>query len=387
MIIKNPLVWDESYLPERILYREEALSREKQFLSSLLKKRPRTENLLCVGDYGTGKTVCTRYVLSEIESKTKKEGILFKYFYINCAEYSQAGKSVTVGRIITRCLKNEGYKIYPTLPIEFKLGLLENFSKKLDSLIIFLDEVDYYLSHKRNDFETLAYIISRSLPNASLVLATNKFWIYDYLNDGLDSRVQDTFSKRLKVISFGDYTEDELFGILLDRAKIGFEKGSYSRDVLEYIAYLSYQNGWRARGVINIARRAAELAESKGEDIITYDHADEIVNEWPKNEFAEIIKRLDPPALNILQYLVRKGGKAKEGEILDWFKEKAPEVSLKAGRSRATFYNALSRLKGMEIVESKVMGKGRGKGQYALLEIKGAYFDLMKEAIEEIIKA
>lgn len=65
-------------------------------------------------------------------------------------------------------------------------------------------------------------------------------------------------------MSFGDYTEEELYGILLDRARVGFYEGSYLDEVLRYIAHISYVNGWRARGVINIARSAAELAEARG---------------------------------------------------------------------------------------------------------------------------
>ena len=86
------------------------------------------------------------------------------------------------------------------------------------------------------------------------------------------------------MVSFSDYTEDELFGILLDRAKIGFEEGTYTEDALDYIAHLSFINGWRARGIINIARDAAELADEMDDKMIEIRYIDEIAEIVPQKE-------------------------------------------------------------------------------------------------------
>jgi len=380
VIIKNREVWEETYVPERILYRDEAISKLNYFLKPALEGG-RAYNILCVGDYGTGKTVCVRYVVRDLERKA--DG--FKSYYINCAEYARERKSITVGRIITQCLREDGIRVYLTLPYEVKLDMFKKHILKYKSVVFILDEVDYYLSNKRNDFETFAYISSRLLPNTALVLITNKFWVTDYLFKSLDIRVQDTFSRRLRVVSFGDYTEDELYGILLDRARIGFYEGSYSDEVLRYIAHISYVNGWRARGVINIARSAAELAEARGEDSIKTVHVDEVANILPREELKEVIKRLDPPALNILNYLrIRK--EALEQEVLEWFKSRSPKLGVRIGTSRSTFYSALSRLRGMGLVRSEVRGRGRGKGRYAVLRIVEDYYDLVEESLNELLK-
>ena len=379
MILKKREIWEESYIPSRILYRGDPLSKIDYFLKPVLSKG-RAHNILCIGDYGTGKTVSVKFTTQAFNSKLKDN---FKSYYINCAEYTREKKTVTLGRIITQCLREDNIKVYSTLPHEIKLSMFKTHIQNFDSTVFVLDEIDYYLVDKKNDFEAFAYLVSRSLPNTSLLLITNKFWVPDYLSEEIDTRVQDTFSKRLRIVSFSDYTEDELFGILLDRAKIGFEEGSYTEDVLDYIAHLSFLNGWRARGVINIARDAAELADEKGDKTIEFKHIDEIAEIVPQKELKEIIKKLDPPALNILLFLIKRKGQGIEKEALEWFKKQSNEEGIPSGRSRTTFYNALSRLKGMELVESEIKGRGRGMGRYAILYIQERHFQLVKEALLE----
>lgn len=347
------------------------------------REQGRAHNILCVGDYGTGKTVSVRYTLRDMAEEVK-EG--FRYYYINCAEYAKEKKAVTLGRIMTHCLKEEKFKVYATLPHEIKLNMFKTLVQSFNSVIFVLDEVDYYLAEKKNDFETLAYLVSRTLPNASVILITNKVWVPDYLADDIDTRVQDTFSKRLRVVAFGDYTDDELFGILLDRAKIGFVEETYTEEVLDYIAHLSFINGWRARGVINIACDAAEFADERRDLVLEHKHVDEVAEILPQKELREIIKRLDPPALNILLYLARNRGTAVEGDVFTWFSTKSEEEGAYGGRSRTTFYNALSRLKGMEIITSEIKGRGRGMGRYAILRIPEKQYQLVKDSFGELFE-
>jgi Cdc6-like AAA superfamily ATPase len=87
--------------------------------------------------------------------------------------------------------------------------------------------------------------------------------------------------------------------------------------VLDYIAHLSFINGWRARGIINIARDAAELADEMNDKMIEIRHIDEIAEIAPQKELKEIIKKLDPPALNILLFLLQRNGKGIEEDALD----------------------------------------------------------------------
>lgn len=385
MVLKNREVWEETYIPSRILYRDECLSKLEYFLKPALEGG-RAHNTLCIGDYGTGKTASARFVIQNLASRARKKEIRFKSYYLNCAELAKSRKSTTVGRIITQCLREDGLRIYPTLPHEMKLEMLKKHVINYDSVVFVLDEIDYYLSNKKNDFETLAYLVTRSLPNTSMILITNKFWVSDYLSEELDSRVQDTFTRRLRAVSFGDYTEEELYGILADRARIGLEEGSYYPETLDYIAHLSFVNGWRARGVMNITRDAAELADEMGDEMITEKHVDKVADTMPEKEFKEVIRRLDPPTVNILFYLVNRKGEAKEPEVLDWFVEKSPKIGISSGRSRTTFYTSLSRLKGMELVESEVRGRGRGKGRYAILRIQKPRLQLIRDVINELVE-
>jgi Cdc6-like AAA superfamily ATPase len=249
---------------------------------------------------------------------------------------------------------------------------------------LILDEVDLYLSQKRNDFQSLAYIISRSLPGTSLILISNKFWVPHNLQE-LDQRVVDTFTRKLSTIAFNEYSIAELYGILADRAKIGLCENSYDEDILEYISEISFDRGLRARGVIDITREAALLSEREGKDKIDFSHINKASDISYEQELKKIIKTLDPPAIIVLGLLLNKGGSGVEKELFEEFKEKAKN-SFNDSISRATFYNVLSRLKGMEIIRSEI--KGRGKNRRAILHVNEEYSSIaeagIKEAIEEI---
>jgi Cdc6-related protein, AAA superfamily ATPase len=103
MIIKQDNVWDEMYIPERILFRSEQLKKVEDNLQGVFR-HGRARNILCIGDYGTGKTACIRYVLNQTEKKTAEKDISFKSHYFNCANFTQSEKSVTVSRIISDIL-------------------------------------------------------------------------------------------------------------------------------------------------------------------------------------------------------------------------------------------------------------------------------------------
>jgi cell division control protein 6 len=385
MVLKNIQVWKEAYIPARIVDREESKEKISYFLEPVLRKGV-AHNMLCVGDYGTGKTATIRFSIEQLSIEARKLGINFKPFYFNCGEISRPGKTTTAGKIITGFLREDRIRVYPTLPHEIKIELLKKQIKNYDSVIFILDEVDYYLSQKRNDFETFAYLATRSLPNTSIILITNKFWTHDYLSKKVDARIQDTLTRRLKVISFGDYTEDDLFEILLDRAQIGLEDGCYSKEILQYIAHTTYFSGARARGVIDITKEAALLADKRSDKKLTKIHVDEITNIIPEKETKEIIKKLDPPALNILHYIMENRSSPLERDVLNWFKGKSPKLGLTSASSRTAFYLALSRLKGMDLVVSDIIGRGKGKGKYAILRIPKEVLPLVKDAIDEVLQ-
>jgi cell division control protein 6 len=383
MIIKQNDVWDETYLPEKILFRSEQLERIEYNLQGIFKYgRPR--NILCLGDYGTGKTACVRYVLKQMEDKTAEKDISFKVHYFNCANFTQFGRSITVNSIISDILLNNNIKgIYSTLSWDIKFDKFKNYIRNFTSFVLILDEVDLYLSQKRNDFQNLAYIISRSLPGTSLLLISNKFWVPYFLQE-LDPRVVDTFTRRLTTIAFNEYSVEELYGILADRSKIGLYDGSYDENILEYISEISFERGLRARGIIDITREAALLAEKDDLDRIDFLHVNKAANISYEQELKKIIKTLDPPAVVILGLILNNGGTVVEKEIFEEFKKRTENGEDNSGISRATFFNVVSRLKGMEIIRSEI--KGKGKSRRAILHINEEYSSIAEAGIREAIE-
>jgi Cdc6-like AAA superfamily ATPase len=206
------------------------------------------------------------------------------------------------------------------------------------------------------------------------------------LNEKIDPRVRDTFTRTLKIISFGDYTEDELYGILLSRAYDGFVETAYRSTTLRYIAHLCFNNGWRARGVISIARDAGLTAEMEGKNCIEDWMVDKVVMIRPEQELTKIISSLDPPTLNILHYLDIRDSWVAEGEVLAWMQSKEKDLNLLTGTSKTTFYTSIGRLKGMEIIESELIGRGRAKGTFARVRIIPKYRKVVKDALQTVRK-
>lgn len=375
-IITQNNVWEENYVPEKPLYREDIIDT----LYHLLNQRG--AKVLCLGEYGTGKTCCVRHLLGKIK---------FPSTYISCASFKQSGKSITLNRILTILLRDTGYreKVYPTLPFEFKLEMLRDFSARYDKYVLVIDEVDYYITPRNNDFESFLYLISRNVPKINCVLITNKLWIRDSM-EKLDPRVVDSFVRRMHSLAFRDYTKEELYGILKQRAKIGFREGSYSDDVLDLIARLSYANGLRARGVITMAKKAANIAVREESDIILMEHVDMAFEDIMSQteEIAEVVKGLDPASLNILYILMENKGKAREVDVRRKFMDLNEELPFGSGRSRRTFFNSVARMKGMEIIgsEIKVEKTGKTPRRYGVLSIYNEAYSLVKVVLEDLLK-
>ena len=383
MIIKEIRVWDEIYVPDKILFRREQLGRLDECLQGAFKYG-RASNALCIGDFGVGKTASIRYILKQAGKEAREKDIHFKYYYFNCADFAQTGKSITLNRIVSNILQEEGIKgIYPTLPWEVKFEKFKNLIRNFNSTVLVLDEIDFYLHQKGNDFQTLAYIFSRSLSGTSLILISNKFWVPHFLQN-LDTRVVDTFTKRMRTIAFNEYSVDELYGILGARAVMGLYEGSYDEEVLDYIARISFERGLRARGLIDITREAAMLAERERSNKIKFSHVNKVSSLTYEQELKKIIKTFDPPAINVLLLLINRGGHGIEREIFEEFEQKSEKDGFISSISRATFYNALSRLKGMEIIRSELKGKGRYRR--AILHVNEDYFDIVKKGVKEAIE-
>jgi Cdc6-like AAA superfamily ATPase len=223
-------------------------------------------------------------------------------------------------------------------------------------LILVLDEVDKLIERKDSGYEELFYTLSRTVDNVAVILLTNRVSLETSLLSNLDSRTQDTF--RLTRIEFGDYDAAELGSILTDRCRIGLNCNAYDSGIIASIAKIAFERGIRARGVIDLTRKAAEISESRGHGIITLEDVRKAEIESSHDRDFEIVQRLPPPHRSILGYVLIHSPTSKVAS--DWFHTYAAKFGF--GQSPTAFHSYTKDLDTLGLMRKEKYSLGRGRG-------------------------
>ena len=122
-------------------------------------------------------------------------------------------------------------------------------------LIVVLDEVDVV-----KDLDDLIYTLTRinsdiKAGGLTIIGISNKISFKESLDPRSLSSLYET------EIVFSSYNANELFEILIERAKIAFREGVVSDEILRYIAATATKEGGDARFSLKILSRAGELSE------------------------------------------------------------------------------------------------------------------------------
>ncbi len=240
-IIANEEVLLPDYVPDAVLYRHPELQAISDAIKPMLKKK-RGHNLFIHGPSGTGKTVCIRYLLRQLDEHSST----VLPVYVNCwKDYTQMAVYNRIAEKMMLPLPRRGLatdEIFDRI-----VSYMRNYEKPV---LVVLDEIDGLKSRE------LLYALGRT----DDVL----FGVIGLSNDremvaGLDARVRS--SLRFSTMEFREYSEDQLFGIIRDRAERGLVPGSFSERILRKMA--SAAGGGSARVAIEILWKSAKIAEKK----------------------------------------------------------------------------------------------------------------------------
>lgn len=341
-IFLNKRVFQLDYVPKRILHRDKQINRIESILADFTNDvRPR--NILCVGDFGTGKTVVVRSVCSSPPSNCTA-------LYVNCAEEN------TQSRIIRTILRHLSVPVKPGFPRDHYLQLFKDQMAHQTYVILILDEVDKFVERKDSDFNEFFYTLSRSIDNLVAILLTNRVSFESNLLINLDSRVKDTF--RFERVEFGDYNAPELMDMLRDRCQMGLNHATYDKEIIAVMGRISYERGLRARGIIDLARKAAEIAEAKGHSKIEIEDVHQASTELSHESEMEIVQKLPPIHRAILGKILLDS--PSSSSVFDWYQKIAPRYGI--GQSLTIFHTYLKELETLGLVIKEKKGLGRGKG-------------------------
>ncbi|MFI5449047.1 MAG: Cdc6/Cdc18 family protein [Candidatus Bathyarchaeia archaeon] len=341
-IFSDKRVFQLEYVPDRILHRDVQIAKIRGILADL-DRGVRPRHMLGVGDFGTGKTAVVRSICRNLPPGVSVS-------YVNCSEQN------TENRVIRNVLRDLNVPVKLGFPSDHYLQLFKESVGGISSLILIMDEVDKLIERKDSNYEELFYTLGRSVTNVVVILLTNRVSLETTLLSNLDSRVRDTF--RLERIEFGDYDALELGSILTDRCRIGLNDNSYDAGIIASIARIAFKQGMRARGIIDLTRKAGEIAESHGHETITFEDVRVAEMESSQDREMEIIHRLPPPHRVILAYVFVNS--PKSNAAYDWFRTYASEHGF--GQSPVTFHGYVKELETMGLMRKEKHGRGRGRG-------------------------
>lgn len=376
LIFKDKKVLFSSFVPDKILHRDNELMQLSSILAPSLRGY-KPSNIFLYGGVGTGKTVCVKQVLfqlNEIAKKNKTNTI--KTFYINCKLKRVAD---TEYRLLAQLLDNLNITVPDTgLPTDVLYRRFFNeIDKKNQIIIIVLDEIDALVRKIGDDFLYNLTRAEMNKGNISLIGITNNL----VFSSELDARVKSSLGE--EEIIFKPYNAVQLKDILRQRAEMGFYRVSES--VINKCAALAAQEHGDARRALDLLRVAGEIAERNGESEVREEHVDLAEEKINLDCATETIKSLPRQSQAILYAILKlhenNNKEILTGDIFSKYKEICMRNNLRVLTQRRVS-DLLNELEMFGIISAKVISKGRyGRTREISLNLNDDVLGYVKRSI------
>jgi cell division control protein 6 len=352
-IFRNREALRHDFIPENLPHREDHIRYLGEIFAPALTG-PLCSNVLIYGKTGTGKTAVMKFVLNRLAQKAKDVGSSVKVSFVNCR------------------LAGTEYRVFSSLcgDIDVKVpftGLavgevFDRFRDNLDSkrilFIVALDEIDAIV---RDRGDMLLYELTRI--NGSL--RNSKVAIVGISNDlkfkeMLDPRVLSTLSE--EEVVFRPYNADELQDILQDRVKIAFHQGVISEGTIKLCSALAAAEHGDARRALDLLRVAGELAERKGDGLVSEDHVRQAEKRIEHDRVIETLKSLPTHSkivlLSVCLFAKSKIDRSVTGDIYNLYCELCSEVGVGPLTQRRVS-GLINELDIIGLLNSRVISLGR----------------------------
>ncbi|MCD6575984.1 MAG: ORC1-type DNA replication protein [Nanoarchaeota archaeon] len=369
------------YTPDNIPHREDQIAMLAKILAPALRLE-KPSNVFIYGKTGSGKSLCTNYVCSQLSKIAESKKVPLKVVYVNCKMRKVAD---TEYRLIAQLAREFGQEIPATgLPTDevYKI-FFEAIDKEERVIILILDEVDQLVKKVGDEVLYNLTRINQELKNAKLnIIGISNDVLF---MNNLDPRVKSSLNEEEMV--FPPYDAIQLKDILTERAKIAFNDGVISESVIAKCAAYAAREHGDARRALDLLRVAGEIAERAGKDRIDERDVDAAEEKIEKETIEEVVKNLPMQSQSVL-YAAILILKSREppvytGEIYDVYKSICIRTATKPLTQRRVS-DLISELDMLGIINAKVISKGRyGRTR----EISLSVSDEIVNKIEEILKA
>lgn len=302
MILKDAKKLDLSYVPERILCRDDELKRLKIFADA--------GKVLISGGIGTGKTLLARHIGGDA--------------YVNCY------MNKTEHRVLEEILKQLKPRFNPAgLPNQKLWNEIESGKR------IILDEMD---GMNVDELRHFAYAISRQYEVgkkiAYIAITRNHFILEQMIND---EAIWSTFAGKA-VVELKPYTREQMQEILTFRAQESLHAKAYDDDIIALVADSALMSPGHMRTGIDLLRNAALMAESRGDTAIRPDDVREANREEWVSDFRNM-EREEMLVFLAVAVACRTSTYASMEEIVDVLRTKEEEyrITVEERRFKQTF--------------------------------------------------
>lgn len=245
------------------------------FLSEIFRAG-QARNLFIHGKPGTGKTVCIRHLLNEVNRHATETNTKVTTAYVN------AGRTRTPYYTMLEIIKELGLNVPDAGWQMFRLK--QAFERLLNekSVVLALDEVDSIIFKEK---EPLVYYLNRQ-PKTTLILISNK--VEDATQ--LPQRALSTLQPQL--FKLEPYTLEEAKKILADRVKHAFQPNVLSDELLSIVAETASHTGDIRLG-FSILLSAGLVAEVAGKSTIDAEDIQSAVESETRLEMLRKIEEID----------------------------------------------------------------------------------------------
>ena len=279
--------FDHAFEPARLPHREHELDALVRNLVDALNGHI-PSNMLLYGVPGSGKTVVTRFVLSQLREKGLEMGQTVQTYEINCRNVDTKYRVV---QTIATQLAQRGDPPVPFTgwPTDRVLDTVVSRMSRLGGVhIIVLDEVDNLVDKGGDD---LLY----ALTSLNTLLEKGRCSIIGISNDlhftqHLDPRVSSRLSQ--EDIVFHPYVATEIQNILIERATMGIKAGVLEDGVIKLCSALAAQEHGDARRALDLLRISVQKAEQRSQNQVDTKHVRLAQSQLEYDQVTPVIKTL-----------------------------------------------------------------------------------------------
>ena len=350
--------FDHAFEPNNLPHREsevEALVRN--LVDALNGHIP--SNMLLYGVPGSGKTVVTRFVLSQLLEKGKQMGHPVQTYEINCRNVDTKYRVV---QTLASQLKQRG-----DYPIPFTGWptdrVLETLIERMDRVggvhILVLDEIDNLVARAGSD---LLY----SLTNLNTILKNARCCIIGISNDlnftqELDPRVSSRLSQ--EDVVFHPYGAQEIQDILQERVLMGLKIDSLEGGVIPLCSALAAQEHGDARRALDLLRISVQKAEQRSQTKVDPKHVRLAQSQLEHDQVTPVLRTLPLHQKLVLFCIIinEENGlrNISTGEIFRTYSQACMKISIEPLTPRR-ISSLLNELDTLGLIMARNVSKGRG---------------------------